>query len=62
LGNRFLIHKSWITSYFIDIPLVGVLRTTLRPERSNSFFNRLIHKKLSFIEFWLRFDTTLKCQ
>jgi hypothetical protein len=28
LGNRFLIHKSWITTYFIDIPLVGVLRTT----------------------------------
>jgi hypothetical protein len=45
-----------------DIPLAGVLRTTSRSESSNSLFNRFIHQKLSFVEFWLRFDTALECQ
>jgi len=26
------------------------------------FFNRFIHRKLTFVEFWLRFDTALECQ
>jgi hypothetical protein len=40
----------------------GLLRTTSRSESANSFFNRFIHRKLSFVEFWLRFDTALECQ
>jgi hypothetical protein len=46
----------------MDIPLSGILRTTSRSESANSFFNRFIHRKLSFVEFWLRFDTALECQ
>lgn len=60
--NRFLIRESWIPAYFMDIPLAGVLRTTSRSKSANSFFNRFIHRKLSFVEFWLRFDTSLGCQ
>jgi hypothetical protein len=60
--TRFLIRKSWILAYFMDIPLAGVLRTTSGSESANSFFNRFIHRKLSFVEFWLRFDTVLECQ
>jgi hypothetical protein len=62
LSTRFLIHKLWIPAYFMDIPLAGVLRTTSRSESANSFFNCFIHRKLSFVEFWLRFDTALECQ
>jgi hypothetical protein len=62
LANRFEIHKSWIPAFFMDVPLAGVLRTTSRSESSNSFFNRFIHHKLYFVEFWLRFDTALECQ
>jgi hypothetical protein len=51
MANRFDIHKSWIPTYFRDVPLVGVFRTTLRSESSNSFFNRFIHCKLSFVGF-----------
>jgi hypothetical protein len=51
MGNRFEICKSWILAYFMDVPLAGVLRTTSRFESSNSFFNRFIHRKLSFVEF-----------
>jgi hypothetical protein len=61
-GTRFLIRESWIPVYFIDIPLAGILRTTSRSESANSFFNRFIHQKLSFVEFWLRFDTALEYQ
>jgi hypothetical protein len=48
--------------FFMDISLAGVLRTTSRSESLNSFFNRFIHRKLCFVEFWLRFDTVLECQ
>jgi hypothetical protein len=61
-SNRFAIRKSWIPVYFLDIPLAGMLRTTSRSESANSFFNRFIHRKMAFVEFWLRFDTTLECQ
>jgi hypothetical protein len=62
LANRYEIHSSWIPAYFTDIPLVGLLRTTSISESSNLFFNCFIHQKLSFVEFWLRFDITLECQ
>jgi hypothetical protein len=62
LANRYQIRESWIPAYFMDIPLAGLLRTTSRSESSNSFFNRFVHRKLSFVEFWLRFDTALECQ
>jgi hypothetical protein len=61
-STRFLIRELWILVYLMDIPLSGILRTTSRSESANSFFNRFIHRKLSFVEFWLRFDTTLECQ
>jgi hypothetical protein len=59
---KFDIRESWIPAYFMDISLAGILRTTSRSESANSFFNRFIHRKLTFVEFWLRFDTTLECQ
>jgi hypothetical protein len=62
LANKYHIRKSWIPAYFMDIPLAGVLRTTSRSESSNLFFNQFIHQKLSFVEFWLQFDTALECQ
>jgi hypothetical protein len=61
-STRYFIRASWIPAYFMDIPLAGVLRTTSRSESDNSFFNRFIHRKLSFVEFWLRFDIALECQ
>jgi hypothetical protein len=60
-SNRFAIRESWISVYFLDIPLAAMLRTTSRSESANSFFNRFIHRKLTFAEFWLRFDTALEC-
>jgi len=61
-STRFAIRESWILVYFLDIPLAGMLRTISRSESANSFFNRFIHRKLTFVMFWLRFDTALECQ
>ena len=49
-------------AYFSDIPLSGLLRTTSRSESANSFFSRLIGRKLALVEFWLRFDAALEEQ
>jgi hypothetical protein len=62
LQGRYLIRKSWISAYFRDIWLGGILQTTSRSESANSFFNRFIGRKLAFVEFWIRFDIALKCQ
>ncbi|KAM3271631.1 hypothetical protein ACQJBY_042062 [Aegilops geniculata] len=62
LSKRFSIQDKWIPTYFMDISLAGILRTTSRSESANSFFNRFIHRRLAFVEFWLRFDTALECQ
>ena len=59
-STRFAIRESRIPVYFMDIPLAGMLRTTSRSESSNSFFNHFIHRKMTFVEFWLRFDTALE--
>ncbi|XP_039804890.1 protein FAR1-RELATED SEQUENCE 5-like [Panicum virgatum] len=62
LDRRYQIRQSWIPAYFKDIWLGGILRTTSRSESANSFFNRFIGRKLSLVEFWLRFDTALQFQ
>jgi hypothetical protein len=62
LNGRYHIHKSWIPAYFSDIWLASILRTTSRSESANLFFNQFIGRKLALVEFWIRFDTTLKCQ
>jgi hypothetical protein len=49
-------------AYFREIWLGGILRTTSRSESANSFFSRFIGRKLALVEFWIRFDTALKCQ
>jgi hypothetical protein len=62
MANRYAIRESWVPAYLKHIPLSGILRTTSRSESANSFFKRFIHRKLSLVEFWLRFDTALECQ
>ena len=59
---KFGMRESWIPAYLMDVPLSGILRTTSRSESANSFFNHFIHQKLTFVDFWLRFDTASECQ
>ena len=50
-SNMFAIRESWIPVYFLDIHLAGLLRTTSQSESANSFFNRFICRKSTFVEF-----------
>jgi hypothetical protein len=61
-STKFDMRHSWIPAYLMNVPLAGILRITSRTESANSFFNRFIHRKLTFVEFWLKFDATLECQ
>jgi hypothetical protein len=62
LATRFIIRDTWIPNYIMDVPLVDILRTISRSESANSFFNRFIHRRITFVKFWITFDTTLECQ
>ncbi|KAK1363245.1 hypothetical protein POM88_038806 [Heracleum sosnowskyi] len=42
LQEMYSVHSDWIPVYFNDIPMAGLLRTTSRPESSNSFFSIFI--------------------
>jgi hypothetical protein len=61
-STKFDMRHSWMLAYLMDVPLAGILRTTSQLESENFFFNRFIHRKLTFFELWLKFDTTLECQ
>lgn len=52
----------WILTYFIDLFYVNVLRSISVLERDNFFFNRFINYNLSSVEFWMRFDFSIKFQ
>ncbi|XP_044376455.1 protein FAR1-RELATED SEQUENCE 5 [Triticum aestivum] len=61
-AKKYMLRATWIPAYFMNIPLAGLLRTTSISESANLFFKRFICRRLTFVEFWLRFDTALKCQ
>ncbi|XP_074293204.1 protein FAR1-RELATED SEQUENCE 5-like [Silene latifolia] len=46
----------------IDMPMGGLLRTTQRPESSNSFYKRYQTHFGTLVEFWMRFETAMEQQ
>lgn len=52
----------WISTYFKDTFLVGILRTTSRSESENSLFGNYLNKNLSLVEFWMRFNSAIESQ
>lgn len=59
IGAIFVYHGYWPTSWTY---LWQVFLEPLQDQKANLFFNRFIHRKLVFVEFWLRFVTSLECQ
>ncbi|XP_058753620.1 protein FAR1-RELATED SEQUENCE 5-like [Vicia villosa] len=62
LSQMYDIRNMWIPTYFKDIFMAGVLRTTSRSESENSFFGNYLNKNLSLVEFWMRFDSAIEAQ
>ena len=58
----YALRQMWIPAYFHDIFLARLLKTTSRLESENSMFSKFVHKKLSLVEFWMRFGCAIKIQ
>ncbi|XP_047048722.1 protein FAR-RED IMPAIRED RESPONSE 1-like [Lolium rigidum] len=62
LAAKYEIRQSWIPAYFRGVFLSGLLRTTSRSESENAFFGHFIHRRLSLLEFWIRYETAIEEQ
>ncbi|XP_023740620.2 protein FAR1-RELATED SEQUENCE 5-like [Lactuca sativa] len=51
--------KLWIPAYFKDIPLHDLMKTTLRSESVNSFFNKYSNSGNLLIYFMMNYDTAI---
>lgn len=48
------IHEKWNPAYCMNTFLTG-MRSTQRAEAMNSFFRNFVNRKLSLVEFYMRF-------
>ncbi|XBI96535.1 hypothetical protein VPH35_032805 [Triticum aestivum] len=62
LAGKFGIRHLWIPAYFKGVFLGGLLRTTSRSESENAFFGHFLNRRLSLLEFWIRFESAIEEQ
>lgn len=62
LQEMFAVRSDWISVYFNDIPMAGLLRTTSRSESSNSFFQHFHRRGSTLVEFYSRFESAMEKQ
>ncbi|CAH9129727.1 unnamed protein product [Cuscuta epithymum] len=62
LTNLYEIRWDWIPSYFRDLYMVGLLRTTSRSESENNFFGDFSNPHFSLIEFYMQFESVMESQ
>ncbi|XP_021726157.1 protein FAR1-RELATED SEQUENCE 5-like [Chenopodium quinoa] len=58
----FKIRHLWIPTYFKDLFMGGLLRSTSRSEGENSFFCNFINPHVTCVEFFVRYETALDAQ
>ncbi|XP_021775564.1 protein FAR1-RELATED SEQUENCE 1-like [Chenopodium quinoa] len=66
-GNEWLcymyeIRDKWIPTYFRDVFLGGIMRTTSRSESENNFFCSFINPHVSLVEFYMRYEAAINAQ
>ncbi|XP_052626864.1 protein FAR1-RELATED SEQUENCE 3-like [Lactuca sativa] len=61
-SKMFDIRESWIPTYFRDMPLSGLMRTTSRSESMNYAFNKVAHWGNSLVKFFDSFDSAMDRQ
>ncbi|XP_021742777.1 protein FAR1-RELATED SEQUENCE 5-like [Chenopodium quinoa] len=62
LGYMYKIRNKWISAYFRDVFLGGIMRTTSRSESENNFFCSFINPHVSLVEFYLRYEAAIDAQ
>ncbi|CAH9117244.1 unnamed protein product [Cuscuta epithymum] len=60
--DLFNLRKFWIPSYFRDLFMAGLLRTTSRSESENNFFGEFTNPHFSLIEFYMQFESAMDAQ
>ena len=50
-SNMYEIKRSWIPTYYKDLPMSGLMKTTSRFERANAFFNLYVMYRFDLCEF-----------
>ncbi|CAH9062579.1 unnamed protein product [Cuscuta europaea] len=61
-SNMYDIRKDWIPSYFRDLYMAGLLRTTSRSESENNFFGEFSNPHFSLVEFYMQFESAMDAQ
>ncbi|CAH9136604.1 unnamed protein product [Cuscuta epithymum] len=60
--DLFNLRKFWIPSYFRNLFLGCLLRTTSRSESENNFFGEFTNPHFSLIEFYMQFESAMDVQ
>ncbi|XP_021861921.1 protein FAR1-RELATED SEQUENCE 9-like [Spinacia oleracea] len=58
----FSIRKKWISAYFRDLFLGGIMRTTSRSESENGFFYNFTNPHVTLVELFMRFESAMDSQ
>nr|GEY89611.1 hypothetical protein [Tanacetum cinerariifolium] len=60
LSDMYNIRNRWIPTYFKDVELCGLMRTTSRSESENSFFLNFTYEGSTLINFMMCFEATME--
>ncbi|XP_074306028.1 protein FAR-RED IMPAIRED RESPONSE 1-like [Silene latifolia] len=59
LKEKYNIRNMWVPTYFRDLFLGGLMRTTSRLVSENHFFSNFTNPNLTLVEFWMRFESAM---
>ncbi|KAL2905241.1 Protein FAR1-RELATED SEQUENCE 5 [Bienertia sinuspersici] len=62
LQHMFQIRQDWIPSYYRNMPMSRVMRTTSRSESENNFFRHFTTPHVTLLEFWMRYQSVMDSQ
>nr|XP_043611658.1 protein FAR-RED ELONGATED HYPOCOTYL 3-like [Erigeron canadensis] len=60
--HMFEIRSTWIPTYFRELAMSGLMRTTSRSESENSFFNNFTNPNATLIHFMLSYESAMERQ
>nr|GEW99308.1 hypothetical protein [Tanacetum cinerariifolium] len=60
LTKMFNLREIWITAYFIDSSLYGLMRTTSRSESENSFFKSFTSPGATLVSFMMSYESVME--
>ncbi|GJY03950.1 FAR1-related sequence 5-like protein [Tanacetum coccineum] len=62
MTKMFNLRRMWLSAYFIDSPLFGLMRTTSRSESENAFFKSFTNHGSTLVNFMMCFESAMERQ